>query len=197
MNCCQTLPDDYREIYSVDLQKDKKTALLITVLSLVLGIAALVLSHLLFPFSIFAILDMSQGIGPYLIRTAVLLAGMIAYIVLHELTHAAVMKYYGATKLRFGFSLMYAYAGSERDYFGKKPYIHIALAPVIVWGAIFLVLSLTVRGPYLGVVNLLQMVNLSGAAGDLYVSWQFARFPDDLLVKDTGVDMKAYSRQSL
>ena len=96
---------------------DKKTALLITVLSLVLGIAALVLSHLLFPFSIFAILDMSQGIGPYLIRTAVLLAGMIAYIVLHELTHAAVMKYYGATKLRFGFSLMYAYAGSERDYF--------------------------------------------------------------------------------
>lgn len=195
MNCCQSLPEGYREVYGIDLQRDKKPALIINLLSIVLAVAVAVPMNLYCPF--WVLLDMSEGSTAFLIRTLVFLAGLIAYVVLHELTHAAVMKYYGATHVRFGLTLMYAYAGSEQDYFAKRPYIRVALAPVLLWGAVFLLLSFVVRGPYLWVVFLLQILNIAGAAGDLYVVWKFSRFPEDILVRDTGIDMTVYSREDL
>jgi len=43
------------------------------------------------------------------------------------------------------------------------------------------------------VIFFLQITNISGAAGDIYVAAKFSRFPADILVKDTGVDMTVYS----
>ena len=194
MNCCQELPEGYQEIFCIDLQRDKKTALAVNLLCVVLTLAVGIPMYLYCPFWI--LLDTSDGLAAFFIRAAVLIVGMIAYVVLHELTHAAVMKYYGATKLRFGMSLMYAYAGSEGDYFAKRPYLHTAAAPLLLWGLVFLLLSLLVRGPYLCVILILQLVNISGAAGDLYVMWKVSRLPDDILVRDTGIDMTVFSRET-
>ncbi len=111
MHCTQTLPENYRELLSIDLQKDKKTALLVNMAAVGAMVVLALIGLLLVPFR--TLLDFSQGFGPYFLRLGALLAGMFAYIVLHELTHAAVMKAYGAKKLRFGFTGMYAYAGSD------------------------------------------------------------------------------------
>jgi hypothetical protein len=43
------------------------------------------------------------------------------------------------------------------------------------------------------VVYLIQMVNLSGAGGDIYVTFKFARLPRDILVRDTGVAMTVFA----
>ena len=43
------------------------------------------------------------------------------------------------------------------------------------------------------VVFAIQIMNLSGAAGDLYVTVRFLRLPKDILVKDTGVAMTVYA----
>ena len=40
---------------------------------------------------------------------------------------------------------------------------------------------------------LLQVVNLSGAAGDFYVGFLIARAGDDVIVQDMGTDMSFYS----
>ena len=40
------------------------------------------------------------------------------------------MKYYGSTKVRFGFTGLYAWAGSGKDWFRKGAYLAVALAPV-------------------------------------------------------------------
>ncbi|MBQ8994931.1 MAG: DUF3267 domain-containing protein [Oscillospiraceae bacterium] len=193
MPTCQVLPEGYSEYYSVDLQKDKKTATFVNVLSLVLSLAVGIPMHLSYP--IWHLFEMEDGFGAYLARMLVFLVSLIAYLCLHELTHAAVMKYYGATKVRFGFTGLYAYAGSLEDYFGKLPYIHIALAPVVVWGIVFFLLAFLVKGPWLWVVYFLQIMNIGGAAGDLYVAAKFSRFPSDILVRDTGVDMTVFSRE--
>ena len=193
MPTCQVLPEGYREYYSVDLQKDKKTALFVNVLSAILALIVGIPMHLYYP--IWYLFDFSEDAGPYLARMAALIILIFAYICLHELTHAAVMKYYGAKKVRFGFTGLYAYAGSLEDYFSKIPYIHTALAPVVVWGIVFLILSFLVRGPWLWVIFFLQLMNVSGAAGDLFVAFKFLRFPDDILVRDTGIDMTVYSRE--
>ena len=192
MPTCQVLPEGYREYYSVDLQKDKKTALYVNALAFLLALLVGIPMHLYYP--VWYLFDFSSP-GPYIARMAVLFISLFAYICLHELTHAAVMKHYGARKVRFGFTGLYAYAGSLEDYFGKRPYIHTAVAPVIVWGVVFTVLSFLVKGPWLWIVFALQITNISGAAGDLFVALKFSRFPDDILVRDTGIDMTVYSRE--
>ena len=60
------------------------------------------------------------------------IVGYIAYIILHGLTHGAAMQLLGGIKVQFGFTGLYAYAGSESDYFGKIAYRIIALAPLTV-----------------------------------------------------------------
>lgn len=64
---------------------------------------------------------------------AAFLVCAVVYMVLHELVHGACMKVFGAKKVRFGFTGLYAFAGSI-EYFKKAAYIVVALAPLVVWG---------------------------------------------------------------
>lgn len=190
MKCVSTLSEGYREILSVDLQKDKKLALLINLLSL--GIAAVTALPAVFMVPISTLFDMSKGIGPYLLRFAVLLILMVAYILLHESVHGITMKLLGCKKVTYGFTGLYAYAGCN-DYFDRPGYITVALSPVVVWGLVLTLVLPFVSAEWFWVVYLIQVFNLSGAAGDFYVTARFARLPNDILVKDTGVSMSVYS----
>ena len=185
------LPEGYREIYSVDLQKNKKMMILINVLALAVTVAMVIPMQLIVPIS--TLFSMEQGFVSYILRFVALIVGSIVYIVLHELTHAAVMRIYGAKKIRFGFTGMYAFAGSEQDWFDRFSYIQIALAPLVVWGVVLAILQLFVPTEWAWVVYFIQISNVSGAAGDLFVSVRFSRMPSDILVKDTGVSMTVYS----
>ena len=62
------------------------------------------------------------------------------------------------------------------------------------WGAVFLALNLAMGEKFFWFIYLLQLVNVSGAAGDLYVSFRFLRMPKDILVQDTGVSMTVFTR---
>lgn len=185
------LPEGYREIYTVDLQKNKKMMLLVNGLGLIVVVAMVVVMQLFVPIS--TLFSMEAGFLAYTLRFVALIVGSIAYIVLHELTHAAVMRVYGAKKVRFGYTGMYAFAGSEQDYFDRFSYIQIALAPLIVWGILLAVLQALVPIESTWVIYLLQISNISGAAGDMFVSARFSKMPSDILVKDTGVSMTVYS----
>lgn len=182
-NCLHDLPAGYQNVLNFDLQKDSKMALVVN--GLAVGIAAVMLAagFLMMPaFTIFASLP----------ALAAFFACMVLYMVLHELVHGACMKLFGAQKVRFGFTGLYAFAGSS-EYFNKRAYIVVALAPLVVWGAVFLVLNLLAGARYFWFIYLLQLVNVSGAAGDLYVSFRFLRMPKDILVQDTGVAMTVFA----
>jgi hypothetical protein len=88
---------------------------------------------------------------------------------------------------------MYAFAGSK-DFYDKRGYIFIALAPVVLWGVVLAVVNFMVPVEWVWVIYFVQIVNLSGAAGDLFVTVRFSRFPKDILVQDYGVGMTVYSR---
>lgn len=183
-HCFQQLPDGYEKTLTLDLQKDTKLALVVN--GLAVGIAAVMLAagFLLMPaFTIFASLP----------ALAAFFACTVLYMVLHELVHGACMKLFGAKKVRFGFTGLYAFAGGS-EYFKKGAYIVVALAPLVVWGAVFLALNLAMGEKYFWFIYLLQMVNVSGAAGDLYVAFRFLRMPKDILVQDTGVSMTVFNR---
>ncbi|MBQ8751917.1 MAG: DUF3267 domain-containing protein [Clostridia bacterium] len=190
MKALHTLPENYRQIFSVDLQKDTKLALLINVFALLIAAVLVVPMHFYIPIS--TLFDMEKGLGAYILRFGVLLLALVAYMVLHELVHGITMKLCGTKKVRYGFTGLYAFAGSE-DYYDKRSYIAIALAPVVVWGVVLAVVNALVSAEWFWVVYLIQIGNLSGAAGDLYVTVKFSKFPKDLLVQDSGVSMTVYS----
>lgn len=194
MRAYQTLPENYREYDHVDLQKDKKTALRINIAAAVLFIVLFILGHFAF-YPITLLFDTESSMWTYILRWGILLLGYLAYIVLHELTHAAVMKLAGAKKLRFGFTGLYAYAGSEGDWFNKSAYIAVALAPLIVWGIIFTVLLILVSPEWFWVIYFWQVGNITGAAGDVFVTVRFFGMPKDILIRDTGVEMTVYSKE--
>lgn len=193
MNNVNTLPEGYREIYSLDIQKDKKVGWIINGFAIIIFIIVMIIGLFIVPLS--KMFDMEQGLARYCLRFAIMFLGDILYIILHELIHGVVMKKYGAKKINYGFTGMYAYAGSDY-YFNKKSYLVIALAPVVLWGVILAIINPFVGEEWFWVVYFIQITNLSGAAGDMYVVHKFRSMPENILVHDTGLAMKVYGNDS-
>lgn len=192
----ETLPEGYVKSFSIDLQKDKKLMLIVNGIALLIMIAMIVPMMIAVPLSdaIDAILDMD--ITGSLLSLLGLAAAMVLYMVLHEAIHGITMKLFGASKIKYGFTGVYAFAGSE-TYFAKAPYIVIALAPVVVFLVVFAVLQAFMPNAWWQwFVYFLQICNISGAGGDLYVTCRFSRLPKDVLVQDSGVGMTVFVRES-
>ncbi len=198
-NAVEVLPKNYKLGHTVDMQTNKKKAFLVNLIAVLIGVALVVPMIFLVPLnSLFDMGDMGKkAIFLYVLRFAVLLVGSFAYIILHELTHALFMKIFGAKKIKFGFTGIFAYAGSEHEYFKKWPYIVIALAPVVIFGIIFAIICPFIyTTSWFWIVYFLQVQNISGAAGDIYVSIMFLKAPKDAYVKDEGTNMELYVPKS-
>ena len=193
MKAYAALPKGYIKTRSIDLQKDKKTALIVN--GVALAICAVMIAAMAFIVPIRSLIDFDNGdagMAETLARVMIMLAGSLIYIVLHELTHAAAMKVVGCKKVRFGFTGIYAYAGSPGEYFDKPAYIFISLAPLVLFGVIFIVLQFTVPKTWFWVIWIWQIANVSGAAGDIYVSFLTASLPKTVIASDDGVSMTYY-----
>ena len=192
MKSVEVLPDGYKEAFTIDLQKNKKLALIVNGLAAVIGIALALVAHfLIVPITkLFAI----EPILDYILRFAVIMIGSIVYIILHEAVHGIFMKRYCTAKVNYGFTGMYAFAGSE-GYYCRRHYIIIALAPVVIWGIVLAILNAFTNENWFWVVYFIQISNLSGAAGDIYVTYRMMKLSPDILVNDTGVRMKVYDKE--
>lgn len=191
MKAVKSLPEGYREICAVDLQKNKKMALFVNLLAIVIAALLAIPMHYVVPIS--SLFSMENGMQSYMFRFAGMFVLLILYMVLHELVHGIAMKMCGTKKVKYGFTGIYAYATSN-DFYDKKTYIFIALAPVVLWGIILAVVNMFVSLEWFWVVYLIQISNLSGAAGDLYVTVKFSRLPSDILIQDYGVGMTVFSK---
>lgn len=192
MKSFQALPENYKQIYSVDLQRDKKIALLVNLLALLIAAIMAVPMHFVVPVT--TLFDMQAGLDAYTLRFVSLIVLLIVYMILHELVHGITMKLCGTKKVKYGFTGMYAFAGSD-DYYDKRSYITIALAPVVVWGIVLAIVNVVVPVQWFWVIYILQLSNISGAAGDFYVTAKFMKMPKDILIHDRGVGMEVYSAQ--
>lgn len=188
-----SLPEGYSEEFGIDLQKNKKLMLLVNGIAVLLMAVMAFAGALIVPFSSLYSADGTWYMP--LVKIFVMMAGYVAYIILHELVHGVFMKCFSGIKPKYGFTLMYAYAGSSA-YFNKKSYIIIALAPVVIWGAVLGVLCAVLPQSWFWVVYLIQIGNISGAAGDFYVTFKFLKLPKDILVNDTGVAMTVYTKNN-
>ena len=189
-NAFSSLPDGYVPLEKMDLTQKEQAK---TVLGLSLG---LIIPWLALGIWLSPVLDVRQLVkeGAFLHLLAVLV-GVAVYIPGHEAVHGALMWHFSRVRPRFGLKLMYAYAGSD-VYFAKRAYLCIALAPLLVWGIALTVLSQLAPLTWFWPVWMVQLMNITGAAGDLYVSWKIGRMPATVLVQDTGVAMTVYDLEN-
>ncbi len=179
------LPEGYQEIKKVNLQKDKKLVIIVNLAALFLMLPLLILGVLIKPINFYEIVN-----NPIVL--CIILFLLIAYIILHEVVHGILIYIYSKRKPKYGFTGLYAYAGSE-SYFNKKQYIVIALSPIVIWGVVLLILNILLPFKFFWIIYFIQVNNISGAAGDLYITLVINKMPPNVLIKDTGIEMTIYS----
>ncbi|MBQ6559444.1 MAG: DUF3267 domain-containing protein [Erysipelotrichaceae bacterium] len=185
MPCLTELPDGYRELKQLNLQDDKKTLLIVNGLAVALYLILFAIAFIIKPFD----LDL---ITIDLIVSLLTCVAFIVYMVLHELTHGIAMKHFGGQRVKYGFTGLYAYAGSDADYFSAKAYIKIALAPFVLWTLFFTVLLILCHKTLYWSLIFLQVTNISGCAGDIYVAYLVSKYKEEIYVRDTGLDVTIY-----
>ena len=185
------LPDGYRKLTDIDLMNNKKEMLLVNGAAVLLMVLCVLPAALRVPLA--ALFDTTDMLA-YALRFLALAGGTVLYLVLHELVHGIFMWHYTKVKPRYGFTGMYAYAGSDA-YFCRTHYLIIALAPVVIWGVVLAVLTAMATPAWFWVVYGIQIFNISGAAGDLYVTIRLLRMPQDILITDSGVAMQVFCRE--
>lgn len=189
MSCLTKLPDRFKEIRHLNLQEDKKALLLVNGLAILLYIILFAIAYIIRPF----------GLDLITIDIAVSLwtcVALIVYLVLHELTHGAAMRYCGGQKVKYGFTGLYAYAGSSDDYFNAGAYKLIAMAPLVLWTVIFTILLLLFHETLYWPLIFLQVNHIAGCAGDIYVTYLVSKYQEAIYIRDTGIDVTIYGERN-
>lgn len=187
------LPDGYTECRRVNLQADKKLAVLVNGAAFAIAVVLFFIGNRMVAFDLFRAYERPVNA---LIGTLGLLVGAVVYIFAHELTHGVFIKRYSGKKAKYGFTGLYAYAGSDA-FFNKWQYLIIALAPVVLFGLLFLALNLLLPSNCFWSIYFLQIFNLSGAAGDFYITGLMCKLPADVLANDEGFTMVIYARTGI
>ena len=122
-----------------------------------------------------------------------LLASLIAYLVLHELTHGIVYKILTGEKLTFGLKLTCAYCGVPDIYVTRGTALLSLLAPFTVFSVGFLVPFIFLSGPLSLGFLILFALHFGGCVGDLYDTFLLLfRLRGKLLMRDTGPKQTFY-----
>lgn len=192
--CCKALPEGWVLHDTIDLKQNKKQFWLVQGICFLLAAAFVVAGcFIVDPVVVFG---EESGSLEYIVACVVVIVGLIAYIVLHELTHGVFLYAFNKLKPKFGFVGWAAYCGNE-GYCDKPHYVIVALAPLVLWGIVFGALNLFFHaGIWFWVIWVLQTMNVSGASGDIFVSIKMARYPKEILVQDTGTAMKVYRKMT-
>lgn len=186
MKSYERLPESYELFDTITLKDDRKPFTAVNIVAGVLFVILFVVGGL--------IVDPRQAFklnsGSWLPFT-VLAVGYISYIFLHKLTHALVLSALTKTKPRIEF---FGRATCEGEiYYQKSCYLIAALAPLLIWGAIFGVLNAFFRtGIWFWVIWLLQAENISGAASDVFVTFKLLTHSKEVLVQDAGGKVSIY-----
>ena len=133
-----------------------------------------------------------------LARVAVFIVVLIAYIILHELTHGVVYKLLTKQKLKFGLTLTVAYCGVPDIYVYRTTALLSLLAPFIVFLPVFLVPMFILKNN-LEILLFAFMLgqHVGGCVGDLYDTalYTFKFRSPDTLMRDTGPKQTFYIKQ--
>jgi hypothetical protein len=190
MKSLKNLPEGYVIVREIDALNNKQDFNRINLYAFIV-FGAMMLMLIKTPFSIPHLTDTWFDVVMFWILIGI---AIVIYMVLHEVVHGIFIYLTSREKPSFGIKLPYAFAASSM-YLDKRSYIIIALSPIVLFGILLFCLNIIVPGEWFWFIYILQMINLSGSMGDIYVSGIVLHLPPDTLAYDTGTQMRFYSKQ--
>lgn len=189
----KTLPENYTAIYRINA-KDSRTGLILNFFALLLSVAVFV--PLTFIVNLSPLLkDLSKLSATLFVG----LAGVLLYMVLHELLHGLAYKLTTKQKLTFGISWSCAFCGVPDIYVTRKTALIALMTPFVVFTIVFIIaLILSISNPFVfAVIGFVFAMHVGGCAGDLYVFFllTFKYKNKLLLMQDTGPEQTFYLQE--
>ena len=184
------LPEHYYLHHDLRLAEDRHSLIVLLVLQTAAVVLTFAAGLLVCP------LKSAFEMGPArtIMGLGFMCIGLIVYIVAHEWVHGMAIRFITGRQADFGFELKkgMAYAGCDA-YLGKKAYLIIALAPLLFWGAVLFTLAHEAPDSWFWYIYGIQIMNVSGSVGDLYVTYLTLKAPEGTVVRDFGTSMMFYS----
>ncbi|GAA2570117.1 DUF3267 domain-containing protein [Pseudonocardia hydrocarbonoxydans] len=115
----------------------------------------------------------------------------LLYMAVHELTHGAFLWMLSGVRPTVALRVPYLVTGS-RAYLDRRAFVVVALAPVVLWGAVLMVLLLTVAPQFLLTVYVVTALNFASSAGDYYQACVVARLPRSVVIQDDGTTTRVF-----
>ena len=161
------LPEGFKEKKVIDA-RDKKTAIMLTTVSFVLAILAIIILIIVKKYDFNALLENRHKM---LLADLIFLALFVLYIVFHELTHGIGFLIFTREKLKFGMTLTVAFCGVPSAYVKKWPAVITTLLPFTVYSVLFLLVAFLTTNIYIEIIAILLFgFHIGGCIGDLYVA---------------------------
>lgn len=180
------LPKGYRTVKTIDA-KEKKVGIVLNLIALIPLIISLVAAYFAMGKPVFTV-DAENALE-YSICILAWLIILIIYMILHELVHGAVYKFFTREKLTFGLTFTVAFCGVPQIYVYRKPALAAVLAPFVVFLPIFLTLCFVLPTPLMKMIAAFMLgMHIGGCSGDLWVSGLliFKLRDNKTLINDTG-----------
>lgn len=171
------LPIAYREHRTFDFKKDKKFAVAVQGLFVVIALVAVGAALLLD-------LPLEASWSPIL-TIPVTLVACLMYMAAHEATHGVVLQL--LTKMKPFYAVRFPFLTTgNHAYLTRRSAVVVALAPAVIWGIVLITALFTVPQDYRLTVYILLALNFAGSAGDCVEVYVVSRQQPDALVQDDG-----------
>ena len=172
-----TLPAGYEAGRTINLTKDKQ-------LNMVIQFSFLFITGVLIGFALWTGSPLSTDLNPFLSFLVTILLVLI-YMAFHELTHALFIKIFSGSRPSFRIRFPFLSVGGEAI-FKRRDFIVIALAPVLLWGSLLLILLFIIPERFFLSIFALVIVNFAGSGGDYVQAYIAFNSPAHTLFQDNG-----------
>ncbi|RLC97261.1 MAG: hypothetical protein DRI77_07510 [Chloroflexi bacterium] len=190
----KTLPEGYVQSGEINLKKNKRLAITLNIVAFFVGIL-----------SFFLLSSFAALVRPSLMNTsgnitagvwAVMLGLVVLLMTIHESIHGFFFWVFTRSRPVFAFRLFYAYAGAPDWYIPTRQFIIVALAPLVIIGAVGILLMLLVPESWVLFIAFMVALNTGGSAGDILVFARLFKLSPTCLANDTGDVICFYENQS-
>ncbi len=190
MSAKKNRPEGCQNKEIIDLKNDKKLRMYICGAAVAAAVVLTLLGCLYEPVS--RLYD-TAGIWHFLLRFVLLLASMAAYYYLYEYVRGLAIEKITGKKAIVLREKPFVYTSASRS-LNPEEYLKISFAPVVLLGAALLLLMLILPAKLFWSVYIIQIINLAGSAGDVYVAYKLIKMKKDVRIDDDARTVAVWSK---
>lgn len=188
----QTLPDGYVQSGEINLKKDKRLTILLSIAAFIVFILTFYLLTGFIALVRPEVKNFSVTITIGMMLSALGLT--VAVLIIHEIIHGLFFWSFSRGMPVFALRPMYAYAGAPTWFFSKRQYAITALGPLVIIGTLGLLLLLLAPIGWIPMIAFLVALNTGGAIGDVFVFNRLLKCSSTSFVNDTGEVVTFFER---